>query len=128
LEESNNLGWREQPLSNQNSAHSDHPLIIHFQNLNSRSANTRNSHQYGPPPSEMCLPFVSPGVKQTHQAFRSRINPRDIGAFVIVAVKAGRGEIASLAPAAVLAGDYVVLLKRREVEPLNHPAVFADGI
>jgi len=76
----------------------------------------------------MRLPFIAPRIKETHKPPCLWINPSDIGTFVIIAVKAGGGEIASFATAAVLAGDNVVLLERREVEPLNHPAVFADGI
>ena len=75
----------------------------------------RQANESRAPPSKMTCPTLLPWMKQPRNVVTQRINPSNVGAFVLVAVQATPSEIVQHRFAAVLLRDDMVDLKRQWV-------------
>lgn len=76
-------------------------------------------------PFEVLRPFINARVEEADDGIGNGIMPGDVGAFVVVAGKAGQREIRFDRGAIVLLGDDVIHFMRSLVESCRHLAVLA---
>jgi hypothetical protein len=74
------------------------------------------------------MPKLLAGVEKKNPPSRRRIDSGQIIAFEQIAVVTGPGEVVLRRESSVLFGDDMVWLKRRAVQTLGHPAIFASVV
>lgn len=101
---------------------------IDRQHFHRRPTYRSQTDELWPPPRKVLLPAVKSRVVETVHLCRLRIDPRDVGAFVVIAVKTGESEVAQCGRTAMLFRDHMIDLMSRFCICLRHPAVFTAQI
>ena len=89
--------------------------MIDVQNVNRRSSLRRIAHQERAIPVKMLIPDVVARMKETRDCPGGRVDARDIGSLVGIAVETTRCQIVGRCLSAVLLRDNVVDLRRKAV-------------
>jgi hypothetical protein len=84
---------------------------VHIQHSNCGSANIALADDKVAAPFKVLCPPVTPGMEQGCDGLGCRINPREVSAFVQIAINTGQGEIVEGIATAVLAGNDVLYMK-----------------
>ena len=99
---------------------------IYLQHFDRGPATSRATNKDRTTPPEMSRPSLASWAEERHYGPRVRIHAREVRPFVVVAIKARKGQILGDRGTAMFERDDVVDLKRQNVQRLGQVTVFAS--
>ena len=112
-------------LKRQIRAHPDQLRIVHKEYAQGHAPDRSERLDLRTIPGEMPIPFVSSRMKQSGQLSSVRVDPRNVGALVPIAVDTCQRKIIELIRAPVLLRNDVVCLEGRRMRGRRKLTVFA---
>ena len=118
-------GLRKQPFLDQGITIVDGVGIVHLQHSDCSTANGSAADENRTIPAKMMRPVVPTRMEQLRDFLCQCVDAREVRAFVVVTVMAGKGQVGGMIAAAVLFGNDVLDVKRREgSECFREKAIF----